>query len=197
MKDSDIRPVLKNRLALDHQADPSTFVTEELGLLHGMVRIDVAVINTIFHGYEIKSDHDTLKRLPVQISVYSSVLDRVTLLVGYRHAYEALMMVPEWWGVELVNKRKDGSVHFEEARESQLNPTPDFNAIAALLWRKEALEVLEQKRAATGIRSKQRTIIYRRLVDVCDEDELRFIVRTHLKNRLAGKSVQLLTSNDD
>jgi hypothetical protein len=47
---------------------------DEFGLEHGEVRVDVAVINGELHGYEIKSERDTLERLPRQVKAYSAVL---------------------------------------------------------------------------------------------------------------------------
>ena len=42
----------------------SSKIFEEFRVQHGMARIDFAVINSIMHGFEIKSDLDTLERLP-------------------------------------------------------------------------------------------------------------------------------------
>jgi hypothetical protein len=57
-------------------------IIEELGVVHGKSRIDIAVINGLMHGYEIKSDKDTLQRLPEQMNMYNSVFNKVTLVVG-------------------------------------------------------------------------------------------------------------------
>ncbi len=60
--DSDIRAVLRSRLFLKHPDEADTVVIEELGLCRGQVRVDVAVVNGLLHGYEIKSDRDSLRR---------------------------------------------------------------------------------------------------------------------------------------
>ena len=56
-----------------------------MGVWSGTVRIDVAVLNGEMCGYEIKSDRDTLERLPFQIEIYSKEFDKLTLVVGRRH----------------------------------------------------------------------------------------------------------------
>jgi len=57
------------------------------------------VVNGKLHGYEIKSDADTLKRLPAQAEVYSAVFDLVTIVVGEHHLDTVRAIVPEWWGI--------------------------------------------------------------------------------------------------
>jgi hypothetical protein len=184
MNDRDIRAVLKEELLRQYANDEDTLVLDEVGLRHGTARIDLLVVNDRLHGYEIKSDRDSLKRLPDQIRVYSSVMDRMTLVVGYRHAYDALRMVPEWWGVRLAEKKKrSGAIVLSDARSPCDNPGVDLNSVVALLWRDEALNILEEMEAAKGVRSKTRTDIYRRLVEVSKPEYLRAKIRQQLKSR--------------
>ncbi len=189
MNDCDIRKVLRGELRAKHANDSETMILEELGLKHGRTRIDLVVINDRLHGYEIKSDRDTLKRLTEQINIYSSIMDRVTLVVGYRHAYDALKMVPEWWGVRLAEKDKEnGIVVLTDARQPTDNPGVDMNAIVSLLWRNEALNILEDIGESKGVRSKTRTDIYGRLVQVIEPRHLCAMVRRQLKSRKDWRS---------
>lgn len=189
MNDLDIRKVLKSELLDKHGNDSETMILEELGLKHGRTRIDLVVINDRLHGYEIKSDRDSLKRLTEQINIYSSIMDRVTLVVGYRHAYNALKMVPEWWGVRLAEKDEEsGAVFLSDARLPTDNPRVDINAIASLLWRDEALDILEEIGESKGVRSKTRTDIYSRLVQVIEPRHLCAMVRRQLKSRKDWRS---------
>jgi hypothetical protein len=184
MNDRDIRTVLKAELARRYKKDYDTLVLDELGIKHGASRIDLVVVNHRLHGYEIKSDRDSLKRLPDQIKAYSSIMDRMTLVVGYRHAFQALRMVPEWWGVRLAEmKQQSGTVILSDARQARDNPEVDLNAVVALLWRDEALKILEETGEAKGVRSKTRTDIYKRLVEVSKSDYIRARVRQQLKSR--------------
>lgn len=184
MNDLDIRKALKSELLDKYGNDSETIILEELGLKHGKVRIDLVIINDRMHGYEIKSDRDTLKRLPEQIQIYSSIMDRVTLIVGYRHAYNALKMIPEWWGVRLAEQNnKSGTVVLSDARSPGNNPRVDIIAVVSLLWRNEALDILEKIGQANGVRSKTKTDIYHRLIEVVKSESLRAIVRQRLKSR--------------
>ena len=79
MNDPRLRRALKSKVLARYAKDPDTRIVDELGLRHGIARVDIAVVNGIIHGYELKSDKDNLKRLPHQIQIYGSVLDKVTL----------------------------------------------------------------------------------------------------------------------
>lgn len=189
MKDRDIRAVLKTELLRRYAKNGNTLVLDELGIRNGSARIDLVVVNHQLHGYEIKSDSDSLRRLPEQIRIFSGVMDRITLVVGYRHAYDALRMVPEWWGVRLAREDdRSGKVVLTSARFPRNNPEVELNAVAALLWRGEALSILEGMGAAKGVRSKPRTDIYRRLVEVSQPEYLCARVRQQLRSREGWRS---------
>src|SRR6266478_524890 len=82
LNDDSIRSALRSRLQNQHAGQSDTAFLEELGLCGGRVRVDIAVVNGLLCGYEIKSDRDTLRRLSTQIDVYGKVLDRAILVVG-------------------------------------------------------------------------------------------------------------------
>lgn len=188
LNDNDIRVALRSELMALCENEPGTFVLDEFAIGHGAARIDIAVINSRLKAFEIKSDEDTLERLPYQARFYNAVFDQVTLVVGYRHAYEALRIVPNWWGVKLAGKLPDGSVEIAEARQPRANPSVDALSIAELLWRAEALHILEGLHCADGVRSKPRATVYRRLVEVMDTDGVRNVVCDKLKKRKDWRS---------
>src|ERR1700712_292570 len=99
MRDFDVRSAVRQRLQALHADDPNTRIVEEMGVWSGSVRIDLAVINGELAGYELKSDRDTLERLPLQSRLYSRVFDRVTLVASGRHLDKATIRIPDWWGV--------------------------------------------------------------------------------------------------
>ena len=73
--DHQIRTALRRHLLQQHIDNHDTLILDELGVRHGTARIDIVVINGVMHGYEIKSDRDTLNRLPEKIRL-SSEKDR-------------------------------------------------------------------------------------------------------------------------
>lgn len=181
MRDRDIRQALYAQVLIEHVGDLDTLIVEELGVC-GLSRIDVAVINGVLHGYELKSDSDTLERLPTQSRTYSAVFDFVTIVAGQRHRDGLLSIVPEWWGVLEAADSGSGIV-LTCARKPMKNPEVDVLSQARLLWRDEALELLERAGAAQGFRGKPREHLYRRLMQVLAPSELSDAVRNRIRSR--------------
>ena len=61
MRDVDVRRAVHNKILRHHHGQDDTLVLDELGLLGGDTRVDIAVVNGKIHGYELKSDRDTLE----------------------------------------------------------------------------------------------------------------------------------------
>jgi len=175
-----IRSALKEVLKKKHAKDKELRIIDELGVKHGSVRIDIAVINGIMHGYEIKSDRDTLARLPEQTAEFNTVFDQLTLVVGKQHLYQAIHIVPDWWGITIARINAKGKVIFQTIREPEDNKEQDKVSMARLLWREEALRILEEHDQAYGIRSKPREFVYQRLADILETDILKEKVRKTL-----------------
>jgi hypothetical protein len=182
MRDSHVRAAVLRRLDREYVDDPNTRVVEEMGLWAGSVRVDIAVINGELSGIELKSDRDTLERLPFQSEIYSRIFDRMELVVGARHKEKAKKQVPEWWTIT-VAAEKDGTIQLETDRAGERNLEPDPYLIAQLLWKEEALAVLEAKGLAKGWRSKRAKLIHQRLASELPLAELSNNVRAVLKAR--------------
>ncbi|MBN1837877.1 MAG: sce7726 family protein [Spirochaetales bacterium] len=187
MRDMDIRQALRSQLADRFADDPDTRVVEELGLCQGNVRIDIAVVNGTLHGYEIKSEKDTLRRLPSQSSVYSKVFDTVTVVVGPRHETSVRDHIPEWWGIT-VARHVGGETVLNEVKPASKNHEVVASALVQLLWRDEALSALERRGLANGVRGKPRRVLWGRLTENLDTEELSREVCSFLKSREGWRS---------
>jgi hypothetical protein len=169
-------------------------IIEELGVHHGTARIDIALINGTMHGYEIKSDRDTLGRLPEQMDEFNTVFDKLTLVVGRRHLYQAMHIVPDWWGMVVTKFDSNNRLVFQTIRKPDNNKEQVGVSIAGLLWRKEALQILKERNEADGLLSKPRKIIYARLADILDVETLKKTVSTLLVSREHWRPGVQLTS---
>jgi hypothetical protein len=183
LRDLDIRLALHERLERRHGHDPDARVVDEMGVLTGECRVDVAVINGRLEGFEIKSERDTLERLPRQIEAYGQVFDRMTMVCAERHLARVEEMVPSWWGIEVVSRTKSGWLRLIRSRPARANPCVETEAVAQLLWRAEALATLERVGAADGLRSKPRRILWTALASAMPKTELRREVRERLRAR--------------
>lgn len=182
MRDPDVRRVLKQTLVTRFGGETDTIVVEELGLCRGSVRADIAVINGLMKGFEIKSERDTLQRLLTQATVYGRVFDTATLVAAERHVAEAMLALPPWWGIEVIGN--DGRL--TEVQPTRPNPCVDADSVALLLWRDEAISLLALAGAATH-RHETRQTLCNRLATILSLDDLRCAVRGALKNRGDGR----------
>ncbi len=185
--DNTIRPALRSRLLGEHGREADTVFLEELGLCRGRVRIDIAVVNGLLHGYEIKSDRDSLRRLGTQVDVYGKVLDQATLVVGDRFLADALDIVPPWWGVLHVCSASR-TLQFRTVRRPRRNPQRDPRTLVELLWFDQAMALLEERNAARGVRGKPRRIVWDRVCDCFGVDEIATAVRARLKARATNQA---------
>lgn len=175
--DRDIRWQLADELA---GTFPGDLIKHEMHVCLGATRIDLAVVNGSLHGYEIKSDADTLARLPRQIELYDRVLDYSTVVCGPRHAKHVEDALPPHWGIRVVGE--------ESARRvATRNPRVQAFAVAQLLWRDECAAILADR----GERVKTRDTrwqLWDRLA-LLPIGELQDVVRAHLKARPAERAV--------
>lgn len=197
MRDFHIRAALHQTLLGPYHSDPDTLIIEELGLKHGSCRADIAVINGQLTGLEIKSDSDSLFRLEKQVPLYDAVFDAVTAVVGERHKSAVAGFVPIHWGILVARERECGEVHFEIERKSKPNPTTDLFAVAQLLWRNEALFLLQAARLDLDARYLRRSSIYEYLVQNFPPVKLRQEVRRCLKERSNWRGQRRPSQRDD
>jgi len=182
-KDAEIRIALRDFVRSDHESAPKAVFLEEFALKGGMIRADIASLNGVSHGYEIKSASDTLARLPAQVNAYSAVFDKATLVGAPCHIPSVRSIIPAWWGIVRVTWKAGAGLHLERIRESRFNPSPDAEAIAALLWRPEALGLLSTLGLDGGVRSKSMQFLVERLANELDPKLLSNYVRQAIRAR--------------
>lgn len=188
MNDNQIRKSFHRKHLGLHHRNPGTVVVDELGLKHGRCRADIAVINGYLSGYEIKSDQDTLDRLPGQVGIYSSVFDRASVIVAERHVAVATELIPSWWGLFVVRLGPRGGTVFERARKPEMNGAVDPISVAQLLWRDEAAAILEEMGADRRTLRSPRKVLYECLATELRLVDLRKKVRAFLKGRTMWRS---------
>lgn len=196
MRDLDIRTGLHRELERVHRHYASeTLLIDELGLCQGNARIDLAVVNGSLSGYEIKSERDTLQRLPHQVEIYSRALDYVTIVASESHIDKTVKLIPEWWGM-IAPLSEQGDISFRLVRQPQTNPSIDPYSVAQLLWRPEVVAILTSLGVKKGLAGKSRRVLWRTLAETLPVNELRDCVRHTLKVRERWRS-ELPPSSDD
>lgn len=150
--DTMIRQVIRARLAVAHQGEDAVIV-DELKVSRGSSRIDVAVINGRIEGYEIKSDKDTLDRLPRQAAMFGLIADRMTLVVGERHLEKAKLIVPDWWAIMTPAVSAEGALNIAVVKSGKLNRNRESKALVEVLERDEILAMMSVHGIDKGLRS--------------------------------------------
>jgi hypothetical protein len=183
MNDNRIRKYFHIKMLRKHHADHNTLIVDELGLMHGKCRADIAVINKYLTGYEIKSDEDSLYRLDQQIKIYNTVFDRISLIVGVKHLDKVESHLPNWWGIIVTCQSNKNEVTFKAVRPALKNEEIDLLSVAQLLWRDEAVSILSSLGVSKTDLQKKRIFLYQQLIELMKPVELRYIVRDCLKKR--------------
>lgn len=117
LRDQDVREALLEDLSKIYKDEPNTRIINELGIDFGASRVDIAVVNGILHGYEIKSESDTLKRLPKQMEYYNRLFERLTIVIDEKFYDDIQKIVPNWWGITIVKKRSGKVLFIKKERD--------------------------------------------------------------------------------
>lgn len=181
--DADIRSALHAKRLRRLKDDPNTLVIDELGLAHARSRIDIAVINGCIHGYEIKSEKDTLERLGMQVDIYRQTLQKLTIVSAPRHLAGVARCAPEWCGLIEAEQGPRGGIGFNVVRAPRLNPDIDPVMVAHLLWRDEVLELLRRIDCEPKDLRRPRKQIYRIVCEALSLYELITAIRTFMTHR--------------
>jgi hypothetical protein len=156
----------------------------------GTTRADVThITSTFMHGYELKGDGDTLKRVPAQLVSYAQAFDRVSFIATDKHIKKLQELLPHWVGISLV--QPDGITELIPAQPSQLI---DRAQIIALLRTSEIREFL----AARGYTklSKLRTFEFLELI--AQEDTIPLAaVAAFTRQRLLDRMPQRLERREN
>jgi hypothetical protein len=192
MNDGDIRGALDLRLRSRFEPDPEVVIRHEFGVETGQRRIDVAVLNGHLAGWEIKSDEDTLKRLPEQALSFGKVMDYLTVVTTAKHLDKSAALLPQTWGLVEAVKQASG-IKLISRRPARINRQTDAFCLAQLLWREEVMEELKATGNAGGLSAKARYFVWERLVETTPRKVLRQIVLKRLKQRQDWSGGQLRT----
>ncbi|MGI2228250.1 sce7726 family protein [Shewanella frigidimarina] len=187
-KDLEIRAAFHRKKLKRQHSDSQTLVIDELGLMHGSNRVDIAVVNGCIHGYEIKSSKDNLLRFNDQLDTYIKTLQKLTLVVAPNHISEVLELAPDWVGIVLAKKGSKGAIHFSTVRKAKKNPDVDALHVAHLLWKEETQELLEKLGVPSRARRGTRAELYKTLVSKVNIDDLVKDIKVMFETRANWRS---------
>jgi hypothetical protein len=188
--DQPIREALKEIL---RQLDSSAAIIDELPLLRGRGRADLAFVNGELCGFEIKSEADSLVRLGIQKDNYESVFEFNTIVAARKHLDAARKKIPVNWGI-IEAKQLDGKTALFPRRQAQRNFKLSKPALVQLLWKNECRLILKNSDIRTGPHTP--VIELWNLMESLSTEHLCSEVREALKRRRA-KAVEQQTPCGD
>jgi hypothetical protein len=157
-------------------------VYEELAVERGSARVDLALAGEELEAFELKSDFDNFGRLHNQIHAYNRVFDRITIITGTSLLEAVLEVMPAWWGIWIVRRLEDGALVMEQLRQAGVNPSQDIRSLASMLWREEAVSLLEHEVGAQP-KKASRAALCETIVQTFDLATL----RRHVARRLVER----------
>jgi hypothetical protein len=175
--DQHIREALRTRL---YELDSTASIIEEMPLLRGKGRADLAFVNGSLCGYEIKSGADSLVRLGMQTQNYEAVFELNTLVAANRHIALAKKRLPETWGI-IEAKQIDGRIELRQHRKALRNSKFSKSALARLLWKNECLRILRMN--GVEVRPNASVLEVWNFVETLETKRLCHGVREALKRR--------------
>lgn len=180
--DIDIRKTLCEEL---HKQLPTKFKSMIINeLMVGESIADVSVITEKNVSlFEIKSDMDSLVRLPKQVRDYDAVGDYCSLVTTdtFLQKIQDQFLIPDHWGI-LKASSIDGQVILESVRQPVYSPEVNPDYLAHSLWSDELIEHLTDINSLYGVKSKNNWYKSQRLIENTTTNELKRIYRnSHLK----------------
>lgn len=174
---------IREKLLKDLRADKNNIkIINELDI-NGAIA-DLAVISKdYFCGYEIKSDRDTLKRLPGQIQIYSYVFDKITIVIGESKFFNTIEIIPNFWGVIMAESR-NGKIILTEVRKPKLNTNINKNWLSKKLWRSDIVDILKELNLYKGKSGFYKDALLEILMGKISLNELRHHIRAVLTKRI-------------
>ena len=183
-REIDIRNYLHSKVLKEHEDMNDAKIIDELKLCQGEAIIDIAVFNGSINGYEIKSDSDTLERLPKQMEIYNKVFNKMTIVTGEKYIDNIFNIVPEWWGIIKVINGTSKIDNFAVVRENKENKYIDSTALIQLLWKDEILELLDLFNIKSGVKSKSKKALWKITSDNIELKHIENFVRNKIKTRV-------------
>ena len=180
---SEIRSALLQMLSARDGGSP---ILEEFTCESG--RVDVLTTNQMLHGFEIKSDYDSLARVSFQITSYSRYCDALTFVAGPRLALKLLASVPVWCGVILAHRGAPG-ISLVALRTPKNNPRVDAQTSLSLLGTAE-LRAIARRESQARPRTKKDAV--RLLASIVPFETIRDELSESLRRRASAAAGESL-----
>ena len=181
-KDTDIRQDLVAWLSALHPDDTNIRICHEFKIRSRGARADIVLLNGELAGFEIKSDADTVARLPHQISAFSAVLDKISVVTTQKNLPKVKAIVPEWCGILLYSTQ--GATKFSVIDQALPCPPQNKHELASLLSIGELRLALKTNGNGKGLSKANAAEMIEAFVTRLTDDEQKSALLSALKSRV-------------
>lgn len=188
LNDEQFRKILLKELYETYGDRSDTRIVNEMGIDKGQSRVDVAVINGIMHGYEIKSDLDTLDRLPRQMEYYNRAFERMTIVVSRNYVDDVKKLIPNWWGIKIMSSDQTRLINIRKGRKVSMQ---DPDLIINLLWKSELETMIDYLELPKSLKKQRKNQLLNLIMRETDFSTLKSYVYDTLKTRTDWRSENL------
>lgn len=150
LNDHDIRKAVLEHIRKFKDVE----IREEYTTYSGKSRADIVAINNRMSAFEIKSDYDSLERLPNQIKEYDLTFEKNYIVTGNKYINKISNFVPQHWGIIHVYKQ-NSNIIFKYCRCPILNPNFDFKCFLGLIDSQTLKKMVMKSNIKTGLTSKE------------------------------------------
>lgn len=157
IREKDIKAALIDWLYEKGHVDDAVIINEMV-VANWSRRADIAVANGRLYAYEIKSDADTLKRLPGQVELFSSHFDKLTLVVASKFVSSVLESYPPEVGVlEVVSER--GIIRLRQARAGRIVENKNSAILSSFLTKSDLCRLLRREGIKVSLDSPRSELV--------------------------------------
>ena len=151
------------------------------------------MLNGSFHGYEIKSERDTLERLPNQIEYYRKIFEYITIVTTEKYVEKISQIVPNFFGIFVVQKNRNG-LKLRKIKSPKKNKNIDYLELSKLLWKDELKEILKENKIKK-VSSLTRLELTKKVAENIPNNIIKKFVLTKIKNRTIERAVSIQELN--
>lgn len=189
MAEAKLKAAVVDRLMSTGVLDADSVLVSELTVANWTHRTDMVVANGRLWGFELKSDRDSLDRLPTQLVAFSALFEKLVVVVAEKFESRATQLVQEVEGVGLWISRKSGEL--VERIRPKVMPLDAGSAIS--LMTSEELRLMLRARGLRGLHGARR----KELVDLASHlsaAELADAARSAIKARFRDVHARFMTA---
>ena len=191
--ETEIKSVLIDRLFAKNEVCSDAVLISEMVVDSWARRADVVLANGKLSAFEIKSDFDTLTRLPGQLESYRALFERVVVVITPRFLEKVEEIAPEGVGIWVVEGDGPDSIR-EKRRARTFDLSPD--SAITMMTVTDLRRLLSANGIAGAARAPRRELeeLARKLtkkdLGVAARDSVKRRFRTHFKRFLARRESQ-------